>query len=391
MPELRKDPITREWVIIATERGRRPNDFARPADERTIGANRVADCPFCPGNESKTPPELLAFREEGGAPDGSGWRVRVVPNRFAALQTEGEPLSVRRGIYESMSGVGAHEVVIETSEHGKDLAWLDVWQVEEVLWAYRQRYIELRKDERFKYISIFRNHGRTAGASLEHAHSQIIATPIIPWLPMMKIKGVEHYREYFQRCIYCDTVEQELGEEERLVSVNDSFISFAPYASRYPMETWIMPRERSAHFIGITAGQMRDLAAILKETLLRLDLCLDDPPYNYMLLTTDFTENFHWHIEIVPRLTVEAGFELGTGIHVNTIAPEQAVAYLRAIDLRDAWSYSGKNKSKDVLGRSHFQSELSGNDGGQGAKTGDDVTHPAFEACGVRQEQGLDC
>ena len=332
MPELRKDPITREWVIIATERAKRPSDFSHPK-QPVVQASDSLICPFCPGNEGLTPPEILAYREPGSPPDTEGWSVRVIPNKFAALTSEGQPVARRRGIYESMSGVGAHEVIIETPEHGKSLARLGTRQAEQVLQAYRDRYIALHQDDRFKYILIFRNHGRVAGSSLEHAHSQLIATPTIPWLPMMKIKGVERYQEYFQRCVYCDTVAQELSEGERLVAVNESFIAFAPYASRYPFEIWIMPKERGAHFISIRAEQMRDLAAVLRDTLLRIDLCLDDPPYNYMLLTTDFTDDFHWHIEITPRLSIDAGFELGTGIHINTVAPEQAAAFLRETNL----------------------------------------------------------
>lgn len=333
MPELRKDPITREWVIVATERAKRPSDFHHKEEATLVQTQDHSNCPFCPGHESATPPEILAYRPPGYIANTNGWSVRVIPNKFSALNQLGEPLLRKDGIYESMPGVGAHEVIIETPEHGKSLARLNVKQVEQVLLAYRDRYLSLRQDPWLKYILIFRNHGKVAGASIEHAHSQLVATPIIPQLAWLKIKGIERYQEYYRRCVYCDIIEQESNEGKRIVAMNGSFLSFAPYASRYPFEMWIMPKQREAHFVNISAAQTGELAAILKETLLRLDLCLDDPPYNYTLLTTDFTDNFHWHIEIVPRLSIAAGFELGTGIYINIVAPEQAASYLRHINI----------------------------------------------------------
>ena len=332
MPELRKDLITREWVVITTERSKRPADFAHKEEAALVRTRDHSFCPFCPGHESAAPEELLAYRPPGGA--FTDWQLRVIPSKFPALDhCNGATLEEQRGIYERMHGVGAHEVIIETPEHGKSLARLDAEQVELVLRAYRERYIALREDPRLQYILIFRNHGKVAGASIEHGHSQIIATPAIPKLAWDKIHGVQQYEEYTGRCVYCDILKAELREGERLVCTNDSFVSFAPYASRYPFETWIVPRERNAHFTAITEQQMHDLAAVLKETLLCLDLCLDDPPYNFMLLTTDFSENFHWHLEIIPRLTIAAGFELGTGIYINVVPPEDAAAHLRAVEI----------------------------------------------------------
>lgn len=330
MPELRKDLITREWVVIATERARQPADFNHQREAALVVTQDHSYCPFCPGHESSAPGELLTYRAPGGSL--ADWQLRVIPNKFPVLDDNGATPEEQHSIYERMHGIGAHEVVIETPEHGKSLARLEVAQIELVLRAYRERYLNLRQDSRLKYILIFRNQGKVAGASIEHAHSQIIATPTIPKLARDKINGVQQYAEYTGRCVYCDILEVELREGERLVCVNDSFVSFAPYASRYPFETWIVPRERNAHFTAISDAQMRDFAAILKETLLRLDLCLDDPPYNFMLLTTDFSENFHWHLEIIPRLTIAAGFEMGTGIYVNVVAPEDAAADLRAVN-----------------------------------------------------------
>lgn len=333
MPELRRDPITHEWVIIAHERARRPNDFLHQEEAAIIRTSDHSYCPFCPGHEHLSPVETLAYRPAGSPPNSPDWEVRAIPNKFPALQLDGNHIQQQHGLYENSPGVGAHEVIIETPEHGKSLARLDIEQVEKVLCAYRDRYRALRQDSRLQYILIFRNHGKVAGASIEHAHSQLIATPIIPQQALVKIQGVQRYRECIGRCVYCDMVDRELQEKERLVAVNDSFVAFAPYASRFPFETWIVPRERDAHFTEISAAQVHDLAVVLKETLLRLDLCLGDPPYNYMLLTTDFTDNFHWHIEIIPRLTIAAGFEMGTGIYINVVAPEQAACHLRQVVL----------------------------------------------------------
>ena len=261
------------------------------------------------------------------------WSVRVVANKFPAFFGDATVKRRHSGIYETMSAAGAHEVVIETPRHRCSLGQLAEDEVMMVLHAYRSRYLALREDKRLKYVLIFGNHGQAAGASIKHAHSQLIATPILPQYARTKIEGVERYERKYGRCVYCDMVEQELNEEERLVAVNRSFIAFAPYASRHPFETWIVPIERKAHFVDVDDSELRDLAAIFTEALLRLDLCLNDPPYNFMLLTTELSVRFHWHIEITPRLSVTAGFELGSGVHINTVAPEYAAARLRTVNL----------------------------------------------------------
>lgn len=327
MAELRQDPITREWVNIAPERDRRSSDFART--RRTISRRKGlrTTCPFCPGQEDTSSADLLRYpRAEAG-----DWSVRVVPNKFPAFFGEAKAQRRHHGTYQVAAPTGAHEVVIETSRHDTKLADLSEAEVMMVLRAYRARYLALRADKRLKYVLIFGNHGEAAGASIQHAHSQIIATPMIPQYARTKIEGVERYERKYGRCVYCDMVEQELNEEERLVAVNNSFVAFAPYASRHPFEAWIVPIERRAHFVDVDDSVLSDLARIFKEVLLRLDLCLNDPPYNFMLLTTELSERFHWHIEIVPRLAVAAGFELGAGVYINSTAPETAAAQLREV------------------------------------------------------------
>jgi UDPglucose--hexose-1-phosphate uridylyltransferase len=335
MPELRKDPVTREWVIIATERGRRPCDFQHQGT--SPGRNQQPGCPFCPGNEHMTPPEVLAFRSPDSPPNGQGWWVRVVPNKYPALAVEGNLGKTGRGMYDTMNGVGAHEVIIETPDHASSLGATPLKQVEDVLWAYRARYLDLKQDPRLKYILFFRNHGEVAGASLSHPHSQLIATPMVPHDVADEIEGFELYEQYHDRCVYCDVLRQELSDGERVVAENPHFLAFEPYASKYPFETWILPKRHFGSFAGVTTDEQQGLAEMLKEVLLRVRGCLDDPPYNYSLHTAPCDardENrWHWHLEIMPRLTVAAGFEMGTGIYINVTPPEQAAAHLREVKL----------------------------------------------------------
>ena len=334
MPELRRDPITGEWVIIASERAKRPSDFASHSPGRDAQDNST--CPFCPGNEAATPPEIMAFRHPGSLRNGPGWWVRVVPNKFPALGIEGDLNKTGRGMYDWMNGVGAHEVIIETPEHDTQLAFLDNRQIEDVLWSYRARYLDLKKDPRLKYILIFRNYGRVAGASLSHPHSQLVATPVIPGVVAGELQGARRYTEYRDRCVFCDILRQETDEGKRLVAQDEHFVVFQPYASRSPFETWVMPKRHCASFAAISAEEQTSFAAMLGETLRRLHYCLDDPPYNYNIHTApcdrDEDGDFHWHLAIAPRLTIAAGFEMGTGIYINVTPPEIAAEFLRATD-----------------------------------------------------------
>jgi UDPglucose--hexose-1-phosphate uridylyltransferase len=338
MPELRKDIVTREWVVLSKERERRPSDFRNGKTNHPIHQYDV-NCPFCNGNESLTPPELLAYRERETKPNTPGWRVRVTPNKFAALDIKGELNRKDVDIYDVMNGIGAHEVVIETPDHGKIIPHMEEKEVEEIIWAYCDRYNSLREDPRLKYILVFKNYGEEAGCSLTHPHSQIVATPVIPQKVWWKIKGVEQYKEYRGKCVYCHIAEHETMAQERTIAENGGFIACAPFASRSPFETWIIPKTHRACFAKMSRFEVAEFAAILKETLLRLYLCLSDPPYNYTLLTatcdSDMLDNFHWHLEIVPRLSTPAGFELGTSIYINTVTPEDAARHLREIEISE--------------------------------------------------------
>jgi len=325
VPELRKDPVVGRWVIIATERARRPSDFT-PEPTRLKGPT---GCVFCPGSEDKTPPEVLALRPGGT----SQWTLRVVPNKFPALQIEGDLAPEGEGIYDRMNGVGAHEVIIETPDHHANLGMLSVGAVSDILYAYRERLLDLKKDQRFEYILIFKNQGEPAGASLEHPHSQLIATPILPELVEEELEGAARYYRMRERCVWCDIVRQERRDGTRLVLEEGAFLAIAPFAPRFPFETWVLPAAHRATFESIEPGDMDALARLLRELVARFNRVLSDPPYNYALHTapvraTDL-DHFHWHLEFMPKLTKVAGFEWGTGFFINPTPPEEAARYLR--------------------------------------------------------------
>ena len=330
MPELRKDPITGRWVIIASERGKRPSDFAGEPPRKRSGF-----CPFCPGNEDKTPPEVLAYRSDGGPPNSAGWSVRVVSNKFPALRIEGDLDREGDGMYDRMNGVGAHEVIIETPNHHETLSSMEEARVEDLLWACRDRILDLKKDPRFQYILIFKNQGEAAGASLEHPHTQLIATPIVPKRVREEVDGAREYYRYTERCVFCDLIRQDLRQEVRIVDENDGFVALAPFASRFPFETWILPKVHDALFEDAQKREYVNLARLLRSVLLRIDLVLTSPPYNFVLhnapLREDDPVHYHWHLEIMPKLTLIAGFEWGTGFYINPTPPEEAARYLREV------------------------------------------------------------
>lgn len=333
MPELRKDPIVGRWVIIAHERAKRPHDFKADAQAQA----EPGLCPFCEGNEDKTPPEIVAYRDRHSRPDGPGWRIRVIPNKFPALKIEG-PLNKRGdGIYDQMAGVGAHEVIIECPTHCISMASLTDESVREVLWVYRDRLVDLKRDNRLVHGMLFKNVGAAAGASLEHSHSQLIVTPIVPISVWEEMTGALEFFNYRGRCIYCDMVQQELANEKRIVLDTPHFTAFCPYASRFPFETWILPKQHSSHFENIPKPGVDDLGTVLRQVLNKLELALDCPPYNYILHTAPFDHqelpHYHWHIEIIPRLTKVAGFEWGSGFYINPVPPEDAAAFLREVEV----------------------------------------------------------
>lgn len=332
MPELRKDPVIGRWVIISTERGKRPSDFGHT--EKKVSPKA---CPFCPGNESATPKEIIAYRPDSSEPNTPGWTLRVVSNKYPALIIEGNLTREPMGIYDRMNGIGAHEVIIESPRHDLDLPDLPVKEIRDVLWAYRERCLDLQRDHRFKYILLFKNHGEAAGASVEHTHSQLIATPIIPKRVAEELLGARKYYDYKERCIFCDIIRQEISDQDRVVSESDSFIAFEPYASRFPFETWLMPKAHISNYIDTDIEMYEEMATILKDVLTRLKIGLANPSYNYVVHTApvgeEYREFYHWHIEIIPKLTRVAGFEWGTGFYINPTRPEDAAQFLRELTI----------------------------------------------------------
>jgi len=332
MPELRKDPIVGRWVIIATERAKRP--IVPKTEAQPLGG---ALCPFCEGQEDKTPQEILAYRDRHSHQNRPGWRVRVVPNKFPALQVEGDLNKRGEGIYDKMNGVGAHEVIIECPFHEVSIANLSEPHIREVLWVYRDRLVDLKKDHRLVYGMLFKNVGALAGASLEHSHSQLIVTPIVPINVWEEMSGSLEFYNYRGRCIYCDIIQQELSTPRRIVMDMPNFVAFCPFASRFPFETWIVPKLHNSHYENIQKIEVEELGTVLKTVLLKLETALDRPPYNYIVHTAPFDTqslpHYHWHMEIIPRLTRVAGFEWGTGFYINSVPPEQAAEFLRETEV----------------------------------------------------------
>jgi UDPglucose--hexose-1-phosphate uridylyltransferase len=341
MSDLRHDPIQRRWVIIATERGQRPSEFKTPPEEKKGGF-----CPFCPGNEHTTPPEILAHRH-GTAANATGWDIRVVPNKFPALRIEGDPDRTGVGLYDRMNGIGAHEVVIESPSHTDCFPDFTVEHIDRILSVYQARLRDLQGDQRFRYLLVFKNHGAIAGASLAHPHTQIIATPITPRTVSIELQSMKDHFMVKERCLVCDIIHQELDMGVRLVSATEDFVVVAPYASRFPFELFIAPRRHAHSFLACDGGMRRNLAAVMKDTFTRLKASLNDPPFNFVFhiapsvslqphragywQTLQF--DFHWHIEIIPRLTRMAGFEWGTGFYINPTPPEEAAKYLREVEV----------------------------------------------------------
>jgi UDPglucose--hexose-1-phosphate uridylyltransferase len=335
MGQLRLDPMTARWVIISNERDLGPDGYEIESP-RIDGEGK---CPFCLGNESLTPPEVDADRGPDTAPDTPGWTTRTVPNKFPALKNEPGLDRTGVGMFDMMNGVGEHEVIVEDVDHNKQLADLDVEQIKKIINVYKRRSIELGKDDRFKYVLIFKNYGLAAGASLEHSHTQLISLPVVPKRVMEELECAQKYYDYKERCVFCDIARQEMEYRHREVCENDDFIAFCPFASRSPFEIFIVPRQHQAYFTDINDKQIDGFARILKEILMRIRQALKNPPYNFIIHTTPLNGNndlqgcYHWHVEVMPKLSKIAGFEWGSGFYINSTSPETASKYLREVKI----------------------------------------------------------
>jgi len=327
MPEFRKDPVVDRWVILAADRAKRPQHHA--------GKNEPAGtdpCPFCAGNETMTPPAVLTYNLD---PNIGTWSVRVVPNKYPAVVDEGGWTGHSDSIYQTMNGLGVHEVVIEAPEHVVNMGTLNERQLEQILHAYRDRIVQLQNDQRWRSILVYKNHGAEAGATLEHTHSQLIALPVVPRAIQEEIDGAKKYHDAYGGCVYCAIIDQEIGAQSRIVAETGRFIVFCPYAARFPYETWILPKQHAPRFEYGSKEDYIGLARSLRETLIRLNCRLENPPFNYLIRSNpldEITDPYcHWHMEILPKLSQVAGFEWGSGAYINSVAPEDAARHLREV------------------------------------------------------------
>jgi UDPglucose--hexose-1-phosphate uridylyltransferase len=331
MPEMRQNRFTKEWVVIATERAKRPEELKTKRTDIKPLPKYSPTCPFCPGNEAMSPGEVMRLN---GA-DGS-WRVKVVPNKFAALSREGEPTRKVERSKRTINGVGIHDVILESPDHSATTALLSDEQVTSVLTVYKQRYDEISRDPRITQVTIFKNYGAAAGASLEHPHSQLIASPVISHQVRDRMyEALRHYDE-FGECIFCQVNEEEIEEKTRTVMLTDHFLVLEPFASSTPFTTHIFPRRHMASFGEINAQELADLGHTLRVLLGKLYVGLENPDFNYTVRTAP-AENagakyYHWYISVIPRLTRVAGFELGSGMFINTVLPEVAAEFLRGVN-----------------------------------------------------------
>ncbi len=331
MPEIRQNIATKEWVIIATERAKRPEDFS--AERRTPTHERpphVATCPFCPGNEAMTPPPSLVRT----AADGS-WRQRIVPNKFGALSPAAPAVRLAEGVARMTGGYGFHDVLIESPLHNATTALLTPEDVTATLAALRDRARELARDERLAQIIPFKNHGESAGTSLEHPHCQMVSLPIVPSHIRQRLEEAMRYFDEHGSCVFCDMARLESEAAVRVICEDEYFVAFIPYAAFSPFHTWILPRRHRPLFTQVSDGELASLGGILKTTLLKLYRGLGDPHYNYVIrmapLTYERVHWSHWYLSIVPKVTRAAGFELGSGMYINTALPEESAAFLRAV------------------------------------------------------------
>lgn len=334
MPELRKDPIMGRWVIVSHERALRPDQFKITPQLPKEGHQK--NCAFCEGNESLTPTEIIALRKNSEK-NSPGWQIRVVPNKYPALKVEGNLDKQGEGMYDMMNGVGAHEVIIESPKHELSLSALSEERITDLIQIYKQRILDLRNDKRLVFCLIFKNVGEAAGASLEHTHSQLIATPIVPLRVKAEIDYAKQYYDFRGRCVICDMIKQELSIGTRVVLNSENFISLEPFAPRFPFETWILPKNHISHFEATENTYFAELAKMLRQTILKIEKVSNNPPYNYLIHTTPISwesiDHYHWHIEILPRLTRVAGFEWGSGFYINPVPPENAATFLREVNV----------------------------------------------------------
>jgi UDPglucose--hexose-1-phosphate uridylyltransferase len=327
--QIRLNKATGEWVIYAPSRRKRPQDFQQANQNYSLDNSSQDNCPFCQNNHQESENIILQIDNV----QHNHWQTRVVANKFPALNFYESPRRNIEGIYMTMPGYGHHEVVIESPDHKQTIATLSIPEIETIIETYRQRYLKLMEDNQIMMVIIFRNHGKAAGASLRHPHSQIIATSIVPRHRRIQELEAQRYFDHWSKCVYCDILEFELNEKVRVILENNLFVAFVPFAAEFPCEIWIMPKKHQADFGSISSEEKTAFATILKDTLSRLYYKLNNPDYNYVINTAARYKaeepQLHWYCQIRPRLTTPAGFELGTGMSINPSIPEVDAAFLR--------------------------------------------------------------
>ncbi len=340
MPELRRDPVVGRWVIIATERARRPDQFGSSVEKEELAPGEK--CPFCEGNESMTPPEIYALRKPGTKPDSPGWEVRVIPYKFPLLNPEGDLNRHGHGMYDIMDAIGAHEIIVETPDH----IITGVPPNESIARVFKvmiDRISDLEKDQRIKYVLVVKNHGRSAGGGhLKHQRVQIIGTPVNLKRVKGELEGAKRYYDYKERCLFCDIIKQEMEAKKRVIMETKHFVALMPFASRFPFETWFLPKEHSCDFYKTPQDRASDFGEIVGQTFAKLRKVIGDFPYNIVLHTAPFRRaagrrgywdtieyDYHWHFEVLPILTRVAGFEWGSGFYINPLPPEDACKSVR--------------------------------------------------------------
>ncbi|MGA1796299.1 MAG: galactose-1-phosphate uridylyltransferase [bacterium] len=330
MSEIRQNIAIREWVIIASERARRPHEFIQKKQVDKETPDYMETCPFCPGNEHLAPPEVFSLRD-----DRNEWLVRCIPNKFPAVSAQGTLIHQDEGIKRRLSGVGLHEVIVETPHHSLATALMDEQQVIKILETYKCRYLEALGDKRIELVIIFKNHGQSAGTSLEHPHSQLIAIPVVPQHVRDRMEEAMRFYDDHRRCVFCEMLKEEIKLQERVILESADFVAFTPYAALSPFHTWILPKRHMSSFTQIDETEMRDFAGILRKVLKKIYVGLNDPDFNYVIRSIPApygdTSFFHWYLSIVPRVSLAAGFELGSGMFINTSIPEENAEFLKGI------------------------------------------------------------
>jgi UDPglucose--hexose-1-phosphate uridylyltransferase len=329
MSELRQNMVTKEWVIIASERAKRPDEFHE--ESRPLTGDRPThdpSCPFCPGNEALN-------AEVMRRPSGGEWQIRVIRNKYPTLSLEGKREKIFDGVNRKISGVGYHEVLIESPRHNTCPALESAAEITQLLETFRDRGRDISHDPRIQQIVYFKNHGISAGSSLVHPHTQLIGLPIISYDSRARIEEARRYYEDTGRCVYCMTVEEELRAKSRIIAESEHFVVFIPYASFSPFHMWIVPRRHEASYLNTTDSELADMGGVLRKIARKLYYGLKDPDYNYIIRSVPLrdvsADSVHWYLTIVPRVSKTAGFEMGSGMFINPTIPEESAAFLRSV------------------------------------------------------------